>query len=180
MITHKSSRLTFVYQYIFPVAVPLFCAFLLYTMWDFNEETKSFFYVFLATFTWVMIFLIQMPFKLKPITATDQGITIHHRNEDEAISYQAVTSVSRYDLTNPWMMTIAYQDRGEQRKINYMPQQRAFKMSDELTDFIKAKSQAANPQYQEVSSMKNYLKLLLFSLPVMLVVLYHMLPIFQQ
>jgi len=175
---YKSSKQTLIFKYIFPFLFILGYT-LAFIVSDFIEETPEGYPMAFAIMSlWISIFLVQMPFRLKNIETSDDGVKIIGR-QNKLIPFSNIESVSKFDVASPWFMTIKYFDQQtqENKKICYMPSQSDSKMmaDDAMTAFIKNKIKEENPHYSEEnqpSTVKNFLFLMLLSSPVTLAVLY--------
>lgn len=92
---------------------------------------------------------------------------------------EEIVWVAKFDITNPFFVTIKYRDKGTDsyKKIAYMPSQRDQKMfaDDTLTAYIKNMVKSSNPNFtreKDPSTMKNFLFLMLLSLPFTILMFY--------
>lgn len=175
----KSSSQTFIFKYLFPVlmlGMALFAIYMMYFQGD--VMSKSFAKAFAVAFLWISYFLIQMPIRLKSIEAKENGIIIKN-NESQLIEYKNIVWITKFDITSPFFITIKYRDKisDSYKKIAYMPNQRDQKMfqDDNLTAYIKNKVKSSSSDFtreQAPSTMKNFLFLMLLSLPFTILMLY--------
>ena len=100
---------------------------------------------------WVSIFLVQFPFKLKQIETSDMGILIKGYSSDRLIEYKEIHWITKFDLSNPWFVTIKYHDveSGFDKKISYMPNgsDQRIPFKDEMIKYIQKKIESENPNY---------------------------------
>jgi len=144
-----------------------------------DGQLKNFAIAFGISLVWISIFLLKMPFNLKSISADENGIRIKSTKDFSIIKYNHVRSISKFDFTNPWMITLKYFDeiKGKEIKISYMPNSKyqKFLQDDEMTSFIMEKSKLNNPNFVESSTIKNLLLLFLAGTPFFIGMIYFML-----
>ncbi len=108
----------------------------------------------------------------------EDGLTILSRSGQESIPFDNICSVSKFDLSNPWFMTIKYIDKtkNKTRKISYLPHQKhqRFMKQDEMTEYLVTQSRKYNPNYEDVSVIKNMIIVFLAGLPFFIGMLYFM------
>lgn len=175
----KSSSQTFIFKYLFPVLMLGMALFIIYIMYFQGDEmSKGFAKAFAVAFLWISYFLIQMPIRLKSIEAKENGIIIKN-NESQPIEYKDIVWVAKFDITSPFFVTIKYRNKisDSYKKIAYMPNQRDKKMfvDDTLTAYIKNMVKKSNPDFtreKAPSTMKNFLFMMLLSLPFIILMLY--------
>jgi len=178
----KSSSLTFVFIYIFPVFMLGGAVFGIYSSWiEGTPESLSFAKSMTVMTLWISFFLIQMPFRLKYIEAHEDCLQIKSFGKQFKIEYRDIYWISKFDLTSPWSMTIKYRDNdtGFDRKISFMPSQNDQRLfhDDAMTEFIKYRVKEENSNFsedQQPSTMKNFLFLFLLSLPFIALTFYFM------
>ena len=170
---YKSAPLTFFYKNIFPIVVLIggIIAFIALKN-DGDNSTSNIAYAFGIIFFWNAIFLIQLPFRLKKITIDKDGVSIKTGNGAEIIPFKDIKAVSKYDLSNPWMLTIKYIDsnKNEDRKISYMPHSKyeRFLQADDMTAYLREQAKINNPNFEESNTIKNFLILFLVQLPCLI------------
>lgn len=174
----KSSSQTFIFRYFFPVFMIGGSLFGLYMMYSQEApEMKNFAKAFAVMLIWISYFLIQMPIRLKNIEANDKGVII---DKKQLIEYKDIIWLAKFDITAPYFITLKYRDRISyiDKKIAYMPTQtQTFKNDDSLTLYIKnmvKESKSTFTREQTPSSMKNFIFMLLLSLPFTLLTIYFM------
>ncbi len=128
--------------------------------------------------TWISIFLVQLPFRLKKVTVDDKGLKIKSDDGNKVIPFKEVYAVSKFELTSPWMVTVKYFDSvsGEKIKIAYMPNQKyqKFMKDDDMTAYLKNESKTNNPAFEESNNLKNLLILFCVGLPFFIAMFYFM------
>lgn len=173
---YTSSSQTFLYKYIYPVIMIVGGIVSFVVLKKSSNGLTDFAYGFGIAFLWNAIFIFQMPFRLKKIEADEKGIIVKSGEEEEKIAFGNVMAVAKFDLTNPWMITIKYFDesKNENRKLSYMrnAQYYRFLKDDEMTAFIKKEAKKQNLKFVEISAMKNFLILFLMGLPFFIGVIY--------
>ena len=144
-----------------------------------TAEAQAFAKSFGIATIWISIFLVQMPFRLKNITADETGILIKGFRKQSLIAYGDIKWLAKFDINSPWFITMKYYDRtnGTDRKIAYMSKQQGFgfRYKDELTAYIRSQIIAHQPGYSgktEPSMTVNFFKLMLLSLPFWFLMLY--------
>lgn len=168
---YTSSKQTPFFKYFFPFLI-LFVFGFNFWLQDFVDKVPNGFLIAFGIISlWIAIFLLQMPFRLKSVTTADKGILIKGR-EKKLIPYTDIKSISKFDLAGPWFMTIKYFDTksGDTKRICFIPtqSQKRTMADDTMTAFIKGRMKEENPQYDEEnqpSAMKNFVILMLLSLP---------------
>jgi len=179
---YKSSPLTFIFKYIFPVfmtAGGLFGILIFYQ--DNDPSSRYFIYGFTAAFLWILLFLVQMPFRLRTIVANEDNIVLKNMNSEEIIDYKDIYWVAKFDLAGPWFMTLKYRDKmsSRDRKVCYISDsigQSSFS-EDQMSNFIKEKIEKLSTRYSkdEVPTITgNLIKGFVLSLPFTLTMLYFM------
>lgn len=173
----KSSSQTFIFRYFFPVfmiGMSLFGLYMIISQED--PEMYGFAKAFAVMLVWISYFLIQMPIRLKSIEAKDNGIIV---DKNSLIEYKDIVWLTKYDFTSPYFITIKYRDKKSQtdKKIAYLPNQRNQTMfsDDTLTAYIKNMVKESKPNYtreQAPSSKKNFIFIMLLSLPFTLLSFY--------
>lgn len=177
---YKSSQLTFVFKYIFPVFMLFGMTFGIYIFWTSgNQELQAFAKGFSVMAVWILIFIVQMPFRLKNIETTENGILITDFNKKRLIKYRDINWISKFDLSNPWALTLKYYDQnsGLDKKISYLPNQmnKGDLKNDAMTNYILEMIEKHNPDYSkdnQPSPVRNILILTLLGLPFILGFLY--------
>ena len=176
-MTYISSRQTFIFKYIFPAVMLVGGILAFITLKNSGDElTSNFANAFGIALIGISIFLIQMPFRVKYVEVDENGLKSKSGSGNEIIPFKNVKSVSKLDLSNPWMITVKYLDsrRNENRKISYMPNseyQRIMK-EDEMTEYISNQARLKNPNFEESSILRNLLILLLAGLPFYIGIIY--------
>lgn len=179
---YKSSPFTFIFKYIIPVIMLSGSIYTIYDLWNASDpQMQGFAKAMLVMTIWISIFLIQMPFRLKNIEATESGILVKELGEQIEIKYSNVDWVSKFDLSSPWFVTIKYHDleSGNDKKMSFMPNQnhQRFLSDDAMTAYIRNKIRTDNPNYskdKEPSKIKNIIIGILLSLPFTLLAFYFM------
>lgn len=177
---HKSSSLTFVFKYLFPVFMIGGAVMGVLVAWtQGTAESQAFAKSFGIAAIWISFFLVQMPFRLKNIVADETGVLVKEHGKQSLIAYRDIKWVAKFDITAPWFITLKYHDRatGSDRKIAYMPKQQGygFGYKDELTEYIRSQIRTHQPGYSkdmEPTMTINFLKLMLISLPFWFLMLY--------
>ena len=177
---YKSSQLTIIFKYFFPVIMITFAILGILKLWTSEiPESHDFAKGFIFMAIWVSIFLVQMPFRLKSVETTEQGLLIKDFGKKMLIDYRDVHWISKYDITCPWAITIKYRDKDSEKdkKVSYMPgqsTQQLFK-NDTMTQYIMDQIKAHNPDYSkddQPSAFKNMIITTLLGLPFLLAFLY--------
>ena len=177
---YKSSSLTVIFKYFFPVFMLAGVIFGIYLSWtEGTPESQGFAKGFAIIAVWISIFLVQMPFRLKNIETTEKGILIKEFKQDLLVEYRDLQWISMFDLTSPWGITIKYHDKnsGIDKKVSFMPSQsnKSSFGKDPMTKYIHDKIKTHNPNYSEEtqpSPIKNILIITLLSLPFLFLYLY--------
>ncbi|MEM9258536.1 MAG: hypothetical protein AAGA62_02750 [Bacteroidota bacterium] len=121
-----------------------------------DESVSNFANSFGIAWVWISIFLIQMPFKLKNIEVDKNGLKVKSARNEELIPFKNIISVSKFDFTNPWMMTVKYLDaaKNECIKISYLPspKHQRFMKEDEMTEYLTTQAKSQNPNFEESNS----------------------------
>lgn len=177
---YKSSPFTFIFKFIFPVFMLAGVIFGIYMSWiEGTPESQGFAKAMIAVTVWISIFLVQMPFRLKNIKTTDQGIIIKDFGKELSIDYKDIDWITKFDFSSPWFITIKYRvkETGESKKISFMPNQREQKFftNDAMTEFIKNKIIAKNVNYSkdsQPSQIKNFILIMILSLPFTVLAFY--------
>ena len=177
---YSSSPLTVFFKYIFPIFMiggsifGIFGAFA-----DGTPESIGFAKSMIVATIWISIFLVQFPFRLKQIETSDSGILIKGFSGDKLIDYKDIYWIAKFDLSNPWFVTIKYRDAetGFDKKISYMPNNKYQKMfsGDEMIQHIQDKIELNNPDYSRElapSKVKNLILLFILSSPFVVLSLY--------
>ncbi|NOQ26427.1 MAG: hypothetical protein GQ564_13805 [Bacteroidales bacterium] len=175
----QSSSQTFIFRYFFPVFMIGMSLLGLYIMfYQEGSEMKGFAKAFAVMLIWISYFLIQMPIRLKNIDAKDNGIIIDKKH---LIEYKDIVWLTKFDITSPYFVTIKYRDKESRtdKKIAYMPSQRNQTMfeDDTLTAYIKNMVKEIKPNFtreQEPSSKRNFIFIMLLSIPFTLLAFYFM------
>ncbi|WP_321307760.1 hypothetical protein [Marinifilum fragile] len=175
---YASSKQTVFFKYYFPFLFILGFGTSFLASGFVDTAPDGFKIAFAIMSVWLSIFFIQVPFRLKKITTLEKGILVKGR-ERKLIPYADIESVSKFDLAGPWFMTIKYFDQksGDTKKICFMPShtQKRTMADDAITAFIKERMKEENPQYNEEdqpSTMRNFMVLMLLSLPFSLTAIY--------
>ena len=176
---YKSSPQTFIFKNIFPIIMLGGGIIGFFTLKISGDELASnFANAFGIALVWISIFLIQIPFRLKNVEVGENGLKINSGNGNQIIPFKKINSVSKFDLSNPWMITIKYLDsqKNENRKISYMPNSKyqRFMKEDEMTEFLTQKAKSENPNFEESNTLKNILILFLAGLPFFIGMIYFM------
>lgn len=179
---YKSSPFTFVFKFIFPVFMLAGVIFGIYMSWtEGTPESQGFAKAMITVTVWISIFLVQMPFRLKNIETTDQGIIIKDFGKETSVNYKDIDWITKFDFSSPWFITIKYHinETGEHKKISFMPNQRdqRFFANDAMTEFIKNKIISDNVNYSkdsQPSQIKNFILIMILSLPFTVLALYFM------
>ena len=143
-----------------------------------DELAANFAIAFGIALIWVSIFLIQMPFRLKKVEVDEKGLKMKSGNGEQIILFKNIISVSKFDLSNPWMITVKYSDstKNENRKISYMPNSKyqRFMKEDEMTEYLTEQAKSTNPNFEESNTIKNLLIMFLAGLPFFIGIIYFM------
>jgi len=177
---YKSSPFTIVFKYFFPVFMFFSLVFGIYMLWtQGSPESQGFAKGMAVMGVWISFFLVQMPFRLKNIETTENGILIKGFKQNTLVEYRNIHWISKFDFSNPWAVTIKYRhpDSGLDRKINFLPNQSEQRLfgNDAMTQFILEKIKTHNPDYSkdnQPSSFKNILLITLLGLPFVFLFLY--------
>lgn len=179
---YKSSPLTFVFKFIFPVFMLVGVTSALYTLW--KEGTPESLGHAKATgllAIWVSIFLFQMLFRLKNIKTTEKGIIIDSFGKQEIVDYKDMEWITRYDFSCLYGLTIKYHNKvtGEYKKVSFMLSQRSFGFfaDDAMTEFIKRKIIEENSNYSKDSQppqIRNFAIIMSLGFSIALVAFYFM------
>ena len=178
-MTYNSSPQTFIFKNIFPIIMLGGGIIGFFTLKNSGDELASnFANAFGIALVWISIFLIQMPFRLKNVEVDENGLKIKSGNDYQIIPFKKINSISKFDLSNPWMITVKYLDsnKNENRKISYMPNSKhqRFMKEDEMTEYLSLKAKSENPNFEESNTMKNLLILFLAGLPFFIGMIYFM------
>lgn len=177
---YKSSNQTFIFKYLFPVIFLVGGSIAIFYMWNSEGELgRGFIYAFCVAYAWNMIFLVQLPFRLKSIVASEDGVKIIEGDSHKLIKYKNIDCLAKFDLHAPLFVTLKYNEEKTNlsKKIAFMPSkndQIPFN-EDKLTTYIKQNMKLHVPHYDESihpSSFSNLIKLFLFSLPAIALMLY--------
>ena len=176
---YNSSPLTFIFKYIFPAIMLISGIIGFVALKNIGDESLSNFANAIGiAMVWISIFLLQMPFRLKKIELDKNGLMIKLGNDEELIPFKNINSISKFDLSNPWMITVKYSDstKNENRKISYMPNSKyqRFMKEDEMTEYLTEQSKSQNPNFVESNTMKNLLILMFAGLPFFMGTIYFM------
>ena len=177
---YKSSPFTFVYKFIFPVFILAGVIFGIYMSWiEETPESLGFAKAMITVTVWISIFLVQMPFRLKSIETTENGIIIKDIGKETIIDYKDIDWITKFDFSSPWFITIKYhiKETGESKKISFMPNQRdqRFFANDAMTEYIKNKIISENVNYSkdtQPSQVKNFILIMILSLPFTVLAFY--------
>jgi len=177
---YKSSPKTFLFKYIFPVLLLLFGIPSIVVSWkNSTPESIGFAKSMIVALTWVSIFIVQMPFRLKNITAGENGITFREKGKDIQVHYRDIAWITKFDITSPWFITIKYhiQATGENKRISFIPEKnnQKFFALDEMSEFIKGKIDSVRMGHSndpQPSAAKNFLLLMLLAFPFFALMLY--------
>lgn len=169
----KSSSSTDFFKYFFPVIMLAGAVFGIYTSWtQGTPESQGFAKAMTVAVLWISIFLVQMPLRLKYIEADEEGIRIKDRGGITRVNYKEIDWITRYDLSNPYFVTIKYLDKnsGEHKKVSFKPVQSSQKpfSNDAMSEFIKKKIISDNPNYSpedQPSQVKNFILMILMGTP---------------
>ena len=140
-MTYQTAPKTFFVKYILPAIVVLLFLFIVPAIWNGIDGVPLHFkYAFVIVFAWNLIFILQLPFRLKNMTVDDQGLHIKSGRNDKLIPFRNITTVSKFDLASPWAWSIKYVNpsKNTHHKISYIPKaeyQQGFK-DDEMTAYI--------------------------------------------
>ena len=178
-MTYNSSPQTFIFKKIFPILMLGGGIIGFIALRNSGDELASnFANAFGIALVWISIFLIQMPFRLKKVEIDENGLKIKSGNDNQIIPFNKINTVSKFDLSNPWMITVKYLDfaKNENRKISYMPNSKyqRFMKEDEMTEYLTQKAKSENPNFEESNTLKNLLILFLAGLPFFIGMIYFM------
>ncbi len=179
---HKSSPFTSFFKVIFPVFMIMGFIFGIYLSWTQGPpESQGFTKAMIIGGAWVSIFLVQLPFRLKSIEASEKGIIIKEFGKEVSVNYQDIHWIAKFDFTCPWFITIKYHntETGKAKKISFMPNHpgKGFLVNDAMTLYIKEKIASNNPNYTETSQpsdIKNFMMLMVLAIPVVILCFYYM------
>ena len=151
----------------------------IYMSWtEGSPESLGFAKGMLTVTVWISIFLIQMPFRLKNIETTEQGILIRDFGRETFVDYKDIQWISKFDFSSPWFVTIKYNEKetGGTKKISFISNQQdqRFFGNDAMTEFIEKKIAEENLDYSKPSKVKNFVILMILSLPFTVLALYFM------
>ena len=170
---YKSSPLTPVFKYLFPVFLIFGAGFNIYnSRIHGNPDSLGFTKGIIVITIWISYFLFQALFRLKIIEATDSDLMIKEFKKQTIIQYKDVHWITKFDISCPLFITIKYREKESavDKKISFMPlqaDQRPF-TNDAISEFIKDKIKVHNPNYSkdtQPSVFKNILILTLLGLP---------------
>ena len=178
-MTYNSSPQTFIFKNIFPIIMLGGGIIGFFTLKNSGDELLSnFANAFGIALVWISIFLIQMPFRLKKVEIDENGLKIKSGNDEQIIPFKNINSVLKFDLSNPWMITVKYLDsnKNENRKISYMPNSKyqRFMKEDEMTEYLTKQAKSKNPNFEESNTIKNLLIIFLAGLPFFIGMIYFM------
>ena len=106
---YKSSPQTFIFKNIFPILMLGSGIFGFITLKSSGDEVAAnFANSFGIALLWVAIFLVQLPFRLKKVTVDENGLKIKAGDGAESIPFKNINTVSKFDFSNPWMITVKY------------------------------------------------------------------------
>lgn len=178
---YKSSPITIFFILFVPAFFIIATIINMYSIWSQGVDQHIGFGKAMSINTiWVGFFIIQFPFRLKNIVAADMGLLIKGLGKNASlIDYKDIDYIARFDILNPFFMTIKYRDQisGEHKKIFFMPSkgdQRIF-ADDKLTERIKELMKKNNPNWSEdhfPSSIRNFIVLIAICIPVGLLSFY--------
>ena len=179
---YKSSSQTFIYKYLFPVIFIFGPIFHMYAFWKSNDpELIATAKGFTVMYIWIFIFLVQLPFRLKNIETSDKGIIIKDFRKKALIPYHDLIWIAKFDITCPFFVTIKYREdnTGLEKRVSFIPakdQQRCFK-NDAMSEFIKSQIKKEDNELsneKQPLQFRNFIIVLLLSLPFFLLSLYFM------
>ncbi len=177
-ISFKSSKQTVLFKYFFPFLFLIGFISAISANSILGKTPDGFPQAFLIITIWLSIFLVQVPFRLKNVTALNDGIIIKGLDK-KIIPYQDIISVSMFDLAGPWFVTIQYEEKSslQRKKICFIPSSsdKRIMADDEMTKFIKNKMQIENPSNYELnqkSSIKNFFIMMLLGAPFAILAFY--------
>ena len=177
---YKSSSMTFAVKYFFSVFMTLIGLFGILVLYLSDDISVRYFrYAFTAAYGWILIFLVQMPFKLKNITANEEDIVVKDFNGEEIIKYEDIYWLAKLDMAGPWFITIKYRDnlRDRDKKICYIPNQKnqtSFS-KDRMTQFIQEKIENLSSRYSKEeapTTISNLFKSIVIGSPFTFTMLY--------
>ncbi len=179
---YKSSPFTFIFKFFFPFFMLAGLIFGIYIAWiEGSPESQGFAKAMITVTIWLSIFLVQMPFRLKNIETTDNGIIIKDFGKETIIDYKDIQWITKFDFSSPWFVSIKYyiKETGEYKKISFMPNQsdQRFFANDAMTEFIKNKIITENLNYSkdtQPSQIKNFALLMILGTPFAILGFYFM------
>ncbi|MGX1927771.1 hypothetical protein [Flagellimonas sp. 2504JD4-2] len=118
-MTYSSAPQTFIFKNIFPIIMLGGGIIGFFTLKNSGDELASnFANAFGIALVWISIFLIQMPFRLKKVDVDENGLKIKSASDEKIIPFRTIKSVSKFDLSNPWMITVKYLDSNKIEKFH--------------------------------------------------------------
>ena len=138
MFMHKSSPFTFFHRYILPLLVVAFNIFIL--NFASTEENQNMFIALSIALFWGMLSLLASTFRLRRITADEDGIRFKENGEEVFIPYENMYWLTKLDLYCPNGITLKYKETnsGLEKKVAFIPRkmQKGIKHQSPLTQFI--------------------------------------------
>ncbi|MEM9548137.1 MAG: hypothetical protein AAGA77_19305 [Bacteroidota bacterium] len=169
-------------KYVYPVIIifggGIAVSFLWYQDIPGGEGFKK---AFLTGYLWVLLWVIQMPFRIKIVEAGSDGVKIGTGENQKLITYENIEYVTHFHYTAPWGTTMQYKDEetNVSKKVAFListKQQQGFG-ENKMTRYIKDNMKLHIPHYDDSihpSMVQNMLTGFLISLPVILLVIYFM------
>ena len=177
-MTYNSSPQTLIFKNVFPILMLGVGIIGFVTLKNSTDESVSnFANAFGIALVWISIFLIQLPFLLKKVEIDENGLKIISGKNHQVIPFKNINTISKFDLSNPWMITVNYIDTEKKnRKISYMPNSKyqRFMKEDEMTEYLIQKVKSENPKFETSNTLKMLLILFLSGLPFFIGVIYFM------
>lgn len=181
---HKSSAMTFVYKYLFPI---IWIGGSILAIHQVSQMNDPFAQKHLSGMTlmmgWALFWLIPFVFRLQRVEANNEHLVIRSFRERKSIDYKDIEWVSQWALINPMIISVKYFDRstGVSKKVWFMPsvwhaQLRFFNIGEvDMTLFIRERIRAVKSDYTTTNEPSRWLPFALVtvtSIPVVVLMQY--------
>lgn len=170
---YKSSPLTPFLRYVFPVMITAIFTTVAIVMLSNNstDEPVLFSRIFLGGVAWAILLVSQLPFRLRDITAKEDGLEI---SKKILVPYKDIEWTTRFHYTSPWFTSLKYYNKESDKHkiISFVPCKKdTIPFSDDaMTRYINEKIITENPNYSKENSpskIKNILLLVALFIPSM-------------
>jgi hypothetical protein len=174
---YKSSPLTPIFKYVFPIgSLVIIIAGILKLN---TPDDPNFATTYVIAGVWSMLLTHRLPFILKNITATEDGLEISEISKKILVSYKDIEWTTKFHFLSPWFVTIKYYDNksGKHKLVSFAPNKKGGTGSsdDAMTHYINEKIATENPNYSKEnvpSKTKNILLLIAAFIPTTALFIY--------